>query len=181
MKRKIKLIAIITIILGWIPNLNAQDNNFLIEDGDIIWQKIYETNKPFEKISSFIKESGIIKSIELSENSKLTGEFSTLGADFKGAGFSEMSTPIYIARNYFSGFVIVEYKYKRYRVTIKNINLTQKYNDGLSAQGEVSALNTYAIKKNSTIKKMFLGSASQILDFTFSKLFEINESKNSNW
>lgn len=37
-----------------------------------------------------------------------------------------MSTPIYVASNSANAFIEIEFKKNRYRVTIKNIKLTQK-------------------------------------------------------
>jgi hypothetical protein len=38
-----------------------------------------------------------------------------------------MSTPMYVARSFFDGFAVIEFKDEKYRVTLKNIMLTQQY------------------------------------------------------
>jgi hypothetical protein len=145
--------------------------NFEIEDKEIIWRKVIETGLTFEQLVEKIKNSGLLEKMELGDN-KLTGDIKDLSADFKGAGFSEMGTPIYVARSHFSAFTILEYKEGKYRVTLKKIILTQKYDDGLSKQGERTNLDVFALKTTKDeLKGAFKKSPSLILDYTFTDKF----------
>ena len=152
-------------------NLSETDN-FEIENGKLIWQKVYETELTNEQLKERIKNSGNFKNLELSENG-IIAEITNLSIDYKGYGSSEMSTPIYVARNSLNSFVQIEFKENRYRVTIKNIKLTQKYEDALSNQGEMTDLEVFALKKRNTeFKSSFLKKPSKIINFTFEKLTE---------
>ncbi len=136
----------------------------------------------FNQLTKKIKESGILEDIEIGEN-KILGQTKQIDADFKGAGYGEMSTPMYVARSFFDGFAIIEFKDGKYRVTLKNIMLTQQYGDGLSEEGEKTTIETFGIKKGENeMKKAFTKSPSKILDYTFTNAFTFKSSDtNDNW
>jgi hypothetical protein len=152
-------------------NLSETDN-FLIENGQVLWQKVYESDLTKEQLIEQIKSSGQFENI--SENGEnLSAEINQLSMDFKGYGISEMSTPIYVSRSYVQAFALIEFKEKRYRVTLKNIKFVQKYEDALSREGETSDIELYALKKRNTeFKSNFLNKPSKIMDFTFQKVTE---------
>jgi hypothetical protein len=150
-------------------------NNFEIEDKEIVWRKVFETELTFNQLTEKLKETGLFEKIVLAEK-KLTGDIKNIEADFKGAGFSEMGTPMYIARSHYSAFAIIEFKEGKYRVTLKKIILTQKYDDGLSKQGEKTNLDTFALKATKDeMKGAFKKSPSLILDRTFTDKFSFRE------
>lgn len=153
---------------------------FMIEDSKVIWQNIYETDLVFQDLLSEVKKKGIIKEFNQFENS-ISGEFEDVDADYKGLGYSEMLTPIYVARSYFSGTILIEFKENRYRVTLRNLILTQKYDDAISKGGEKTSLDFFALKKNKEFKKMFLKAPSEILNHTFINLFTIKKKEDDDW
>ena len=130
-----RVILLNLFILALLTNTMSQEsvNNFHVEGTDLIWQKVFETPMNFEQLYDKVIESGLLENIVKSEN-KLTGELKQIDADFKGVGYSEMRIPMYIPRSYYTGFVIIELKESKYRVTIKRIVLTQKYDDSLTKQ-----------------------------------------------
>lgn len=160
----------------------ATVNNFKIVNNEILWQKVFETTSTFDQLINKAKESGLFANIEISDN-KFIADLLPFAADFRGAGYTEMKAPIYIARNHFSGFFLCDYKEGRYRVTVKRIILTKKYNDPLSKQGEVSELEFYGIQKSKNeFRNYFKKSPSEILDFTFNKLLTFQgQEDNDEW
>jgi hypothetical protein len=151
-------------------------NNFIIDNSELVWQKVFETSMTFEELKEKIKDSGLFEKVEISDN-KLSGEIKPFSADFNGAGFSEMSAPIYIARSTLSGFIIIEYKENKYRVTLKKILLTQKYTDPLTNQGETTQLEFFGLKNNMyEMTNYFKKSPSYILDYTLTKKFDFKDS-----
>lgn len=99
-----------------------------------------------------------------------------------------MNTAMYISRSYFKSFILIELKDGRYRVTLKEMKLIQKYSVGkpgdlLSSEaGEISELKDYAVKNNnSDFRKSFKKEPSGILNFTFDKIFEVKQKKKSDW
>lgn len=181
MKRAIILLSILSFAM---LKLIAQENvtNFIPDNNKIIWQKVYETNFDKTELINLIKESGLFENYKI-EGDKILGQMLPVDADFKGAGYGEMSTPIYIARSFFDGFVIIEFKEARYRVIVKNIMLTQQYDDGLSKEGEKATIESFAIKNGKNeIKKAFSKSPSIILDYTFTNIFNFKTSEtNDQW
>ncbi|WP_128124724.1 hypothetical protein [Chryseobacterium carnipullorum] len=55
------------------------------------WQKVYETTLTQEELMALVKDSGKF-SKQSDNNENFSGSFSELMADYKGAGFSGMST-----------------------------------------------------------------------------------------
>lgn len=169
------------LVLTVIFTIKAQEtvNNFLPVDNETIWQKVYETTLNFKQITNNIKSSGLFENFEIGEN-KVTGNIKPIDADFKGAGYGEMVTPMFIARSFFAGFVIIDFKDGKYRVTLKKIVLTHKYNDTLTEQGEKSSIESWSLKKGKNeFKDTFAKTPSKILDYTFSKRFDFSEKKNN--
>ena len=179
-----KIFILMSLIFVFIDTLRGQEtvNNFSPENNKIIWQKVFETEMDFNQLTEKIKESGILDKIEIGEN-KILGQIKQIDADFKGAGYGEMSTPMYVARNFFDGFAIVEFKDGKYRVTLKNIMLTHQYNDGLSEEGEKTTIETFGVKKGKNeMKRAFTKSPSIILDYTFTNAVTFKSSDiNDNW
>ncbi len=154
-------------------NLTETDN-FTIENGKVIWQKVYETDLTNENLIGRIKTSGQFENISENEES-LTAKINQLSMDFKGYGVSEMSTPMYVSRSYVKTFVLIQFKEKRYRVTLKNIKFVQKYEDALTKEGQTTDIELYALKKRNTeFKSNFLNKPSKIMDFTFQKATDFN-------
>lgn len=157
-------------------------NNFQVENSEIIWQKVFETELTFEALTEKVKDSGILDKIEIGEN-KISGELKAIDADFKGAGFTEMGTPMYLSRSHFTGFTILEFKDGKYRLTLKKIILTQKYSDPLSKQGEKTNIEIFGLKGgNGEMTNAFKKSPSLIMNHTFLKKFDFKDSQTKkNW
>ena len=161
-------------------SLKAQEiNGFQINSGKLEWVKVYESTLAHSEILTILKENGKISNVEEGEG-KIIANISKIEADYKAFGKSEMSTPIYIARNWIEGKLIIEFKVDKYRVTLKDLLLYQKYSDTLSEMGESSALDTYAISAKG-FKNSFTKSSSEILDFTFTKELLFESNKNEDW
>lgn len=156
-------------------------NNFTVKDNEIIWQKVYDTPLSFQALTDVIKSSGLISNIQVAEN-KISGELKPIDADFKAAGYSEMLTPMYVSRSHIAGFMNIDYKEGKYRVTLNKIELTQKYSDGLSQLGEKSTLDSYGLKNSKTeFTNGFKKSPSIILNYSSDKKFHLKAEQKSDW
>ena len=178
-----KLLFILIAII--IANLcYSQDSkNFKIADGEVIWQKIYESKDNIDQIIKRLKTGGILKNIELLDNS-LTATIEDLDADYKGAGFSRGVTPMFLIANKITCSVTIDFKEGRSRITLKHMKLKNLIETPLSKIGEIEPIETYALKKKNTIfKTVFLGDPATILNHTFNKIFEKKESEkeDENW
>lgn len=159
------------------PSIDGQTqvtNNFLIEENEILWQKVYQTTMTFDQLLEKVKDSGLFEKMEFNDK-KISGDLKSLDADFKGAGFSEMSTAIYISRSHFTGFSIIDFQEGKYRVTFKKIVLSQKYDDVLTEQGEKTNIEFYGLKKGSQMRDSFKKNPSLILDYTLSSKFDFKD------
>lgn len=175
------ILFIITILCFKSYSQNLEFDNFKLNEVNLVWQKVYETELSNNEILKSFKTSGIITEIDTLENS-ITGTIKNLSLDYKGFGKSEMSTSMYITRSYFQCFVLIELKEKRYRITLKEMKLVQKYSDALSEEGEISELEDYAIKNSKKdFKKSFKKSPSGILNYTFDKVFLMKNKNKSEW
>ncbi|PZX52466.1 hypothetical protein LV84_03472 [Algoriphagus ratkowskyi] len=161
-------------------SLKAQGiNGFEINSGKLEWVNVYESTITLNEVLDILKENGKISNIEEGED-RIIASISKVEADYKGFGKSEMSTPIYIARNWIEAKLIIEFKEDKYRATLKDIFLSQIYSDPLSQMGEMSTLDSYAISSKS-FKSSFTKSSSEILDFTFTKEFYFQKDINKDW
>ncbi|WP_026934271.1 hypothetical protein [Christiangramia echinicola] len=164
--------------------INSQNNNdnFSIDEGKLIWQKVYETELNQDELLNEIKASGNFQEIE-SFGDKISANITRRELKFVEVGESNSTIPIYIASNDITGFILFEFKDNKYRVTIKNIKLVKQYKDALSDEGELTNIEDFALKnKDAELKKSFLKKPSKVIDFTFSKLTKIEKSsKDNDW
>lgn len=168
---------IVTTLLLFIScNLFSQ-TEFKMDDGSLIWQKIFDIENSPADLFNYIQSKGYFRDVSKTDSS-FTAIFEGIEPDYKGFGSSEMSTPIYIARSFVNGGVNIQCKDGRYRVTLTNLTLEQKYNDPLSKQGEKSKIESYSGKKE--IKGSFLKKPALILNYTFDKIFTFKKS-DDNW
>ena len=142
----------------------AQEKNFFIEEGAIKWQKVFQVDSVNVKdvVHNLLAE-GHFKEIESGEG-MVTCELRGLSLNYQDLGFKRMSLPIYIPNDKFSGFVTVQVKNNRYRVTVDRI-ITANPRLG---QGPLDGL---ALDKEGAFKPAFLGDPATIIDYNFDKLF----------
>ena len=152
--------------------------SFQIEDGNLIWQKVHQTDLSKNEIINQIKLSGEFDNInEIGES--VTANISRKKLDFIEMGESNSSVPIYIVNSDINAFVLFEFKDDKYRVTVKKIILVQKSKDAFSEEGEMTNIESFALKSdNSEIKNSFTKKPAQIIDYTLSKLTKIDKADN---
>jgi hypothetical protein len=174
-----KLILFIFLFLAAKGLLAQETNGFQITSGKLEWVNVYESTLDQSEILALLKENGKISNVEESEG-RIIADISKIEADYQGFGRSEISTPIYVARNWIEGKLIIEFKENKYRTTLKDLFLYQKYTDPLSQMGEGSTLDSYAISSKG-FKTSFTKSSSEILDFTFTKELFFERGYNEDW
>ena len=158
---------IVTLILFLFPVIaSAQDEAlFSIDGNSLVWRKVYKSESQIDARSIVynLRLTGLFKEIML-DDGLVTCEMDGLSMQYKEIGYKRMSLPIYVANDTFSGFVSVEIKPNRYRVTVARI-LT--HNDKLG----VNHLEDLATKDDGGFKSDFLQPAGRIIAFTFDKVF----------
>lgn len=180
--KKLNFLLGVTLLLTLSLRAQESTNNFSLENNKVIWQRVFETDMEFGTLVERIRESGVLLNFTIGDN-KVMGDFKPIEADYVGAGYSEMTTPMYIARSFFKGYAVIEFKDEKYRVTLKNIMLAQKYDDGISDEGEKSTLESWAVKRRkSEFKRAFSKSPSKILNYTFTETYTfIPSTNNDSW
>lgn len=166
----------------------GQAENFIINNSQVQWQKVYETAKPFDEVKMLFKEKNNIVIIEQTENS-VSGEIKNLTMNYKKAGFTYMGTPIILNEtNKYSGFFKIDFKDGRYRATVRNLtsegmNMTL-YGGGLGLGSNLNTtLEQLTLNNKGEMRKNFPKVNGKIIDTTFTILFDLNniEEKNDNW
>lgn len=164
----------------------GQVDNFSIDNGNISWQNIYESNTD---VISTLKQNPKLKIAEESEN-QIIGYVEDFLMDYKGAGYTRMSAPAYMNENYrFSFDYKIDIKDGRYRVSIINIRskgLSMNLYFGGLGMGDngQSTLEAYALKSNKTeFVNTFKKNVSKIMNYSFLNLFDVSKYsvKNDNW
>lgn len=127
--------------------------NFLSEDGELVWQAIYDTI------------------IESETDNTITGTIKPFDVSYKKQGKSSMQIPLYVRDSSFTGFVLIEIKDNRYRVTIRDLKAVYSFTNGLVHKGDEFKLKDFAISSKGILKKSFLKSAAPLLNYDFTNMF----------
>lgn len=175
MKRLIiTLVSIFTCISAYCQS------NLFVEDGTLVWQKVYEESRTVEEIVKMLEDSQKVTYIQstkdLGEAEKAQGLEGTVscsmlytGFDYEEAGFKRGGTPIYIVGNNFSAHVYIQVKEDRYRVTVINFTLSVSIDTPLADIGDQSPLEVYAVK-NGALTRTAIKYLEPILDKQLDKL-----------
>jgi hypothetical protein len=144
----------------------GQEHNFQVEDLNLTWVKVFEQPDSVFSLSKL----AVALTDQRIEGDIIYGSFKSL-ADWKAAGYTEMTTPIYVARKMILAEVMIELRPGRYRVTVKNIRLEQLYDDSLTEAHEIEFLQSYAVNRSGEFKPAFLKQPAEIYQGTFERLF----------
>ena len=159
-------------------------NNFSVNDREVVWQKVFDTDCTFDEVKTILMESGKLEIKHVGEN-KILADLKPVRALYRELGYGRLTTTIYLIEGYFRAFAVIEYKENRYRVTLKKISVntyTETVNDGEVITDSWNLLSTYCLKnRKESYKSGFKNEDSKILDHTFNKSFKIKKSTEDNW
>lgn len=148
--------------------------NFSVTDtGNIIWQKIYDTEMSYDDIITTIINSGSFTDI-VETDSAITLRLPRTAVDFKSMGYARGNVPLYVSGTDFSCFVTIQVKDGRYRVTVENIVLIEATSGGLFIEGHEDPLEMFAVKKGA-FAKHFETAPSAIYDQFLSDKFSFKK------
>lgn len=157
------------------------NNNFLIENSKLIWQKVFENQMSFESLVTKIKAAGVLENIEVSD-SRIIGDLRRLPIDFRSAGYKSSNVSMIILASDLLGYVVIDIKESKYRVTIRNIKYIQKQNDPLGKQDKRTDMEVMAIKNGSFKKSFFSFHQAELIDYSFCNALSFNlVDSNDNW
>ena len=166
----------------------GQMENFVVNDGQVQGQKVYETTKTFDEIQKAVKNKNNVKITEQTENT-IIGEFTDVIMNYKKAGFGYLMTPIVLNEtNKYNGFFKLDYKDGKYRVTIRNVksegmSMTM-FGGGIGLGSDLdTTLEMMVLNKKGEVRKGFAKVAGKIIDVTFIDLMDFNKTEinNDSW
>jgi|GEM_PF-1639943 len=153
--------------------------NFLSEDGELVWQAVYDTDMSVEDVKKNLIQKGVLI-IESETDNTITGTLKPFDVSYKKQGKSSMQIQLYVRDCSFTGFVLIELKDKRYRITIRDIKAVYSFTNGLAHKGDEFNVKDYAVSSKGIFKKSFLKSAAPLLNYDFTTMFTINN-LNEDW
>tara|TARA_R110001632_G_scaffold137804_2_gene253430 strand:- start:18634 stop:19158 length:525 start_codon:yes stop_codon:yes gene_type:complete len=126
--KKILLLLLLTSASVYSQKYVDSIYNFKIEEGNIIWQKVFKSDvKELQK--TFIKKTITNIKLENLQEIDQTISFNVVDdmIDFKKYGGKTMTTSFHVLgpKNY---LVVIDFKEKKYRVTIKQISIDLRSN-----------------------------------------------------
>jgi hypothetical protein len=151
--------------------------NFISKSGSVYWTHRFEKKLSFLDLLYSVKRSNNLIGIDTFKNTIL-GQSIESFMDYRGAGYTAMTTPIFLSNSSYKSSVLIENYDSFYVVTIKKIifinqNDTKQVSQLLgSSQGETSPLEGYAIKKTGKFRTNFSKSSAEIIDYNFIKLYD---------
>ncbi len=170
------------IILLISVNCFCQENvdslgDFIAKNGSVYWYHKFKKSLSFENLLNSVKRANTLIGIDTFKNT-IIGQSIESFMDYRGAGYTAMTTPIFLSNSSYKSSVSIENYDSFYVVTIKKIifinqNDTKQISHLLgSAQGETSPLEDYAIKRTGKFRSNFPKPAGKIIDYTLTKLYD---------
>ena len=166
-----RIVILLASVLASVTMMQAQ--NFNAEDGKIYWQKVYEKNID---IVSSLTNAGIFTDITTT-NGIVSARMKQTAIDLNGR--SAMNVPILIRDGNLTCFVRIQSKEGRYRVTVEQFKIHNKYEENNETGTELEFW--YIKKQDSTLKPNFIKTAAPVLDDMLSDLFEFSNKLDDEW
>jgi len=174
------ILWLVIFILSTIQTFSqAEDQNFILSDSKIIWQKVYKTNKSKDELIKYFKESEIFSLFKV-ENNQIIAQLKPHHTDPKKTGVA--GVPPLINKTDFIGLVVIDFKEKEkmYRVTFSNINIVGK--GELLSKGEKQTFEENFLRKGvSAYRPFFLVKPCKIYNTTFTEIFTIKSKTKVSW
>lgn len=170
-----KRLILLTILLIATTLTYAQTYNFHTDGNKVYWQKIFESNTD---ILALLTNSGKFDDIK-----EIDGVISCrlIPQQVELHGRSRGSMPGYLTLCNITAFVRIQKKEDRYRVTVNEITFITNTTTNLIHHGEYINIERYALKRDGTLKPMFLEPGAQVLNKMFTVLFTQQNTLDNNW
>lgn len=154
--------------------------NFKIQNGNVVWQYVYNTNKTAKDVVSYFSQFGIFD-INHTNDSTIIGKVRDRPIDAKSYGFSTGLTPMYLIVCKYSGNVIINIKDKKYRITLTGVSFD--YFSVIVSNTLTTTLDEVAYNFNRNKFKSSFDDAAEILSTIWydTYLVKNNIDKDTNW
>lgn len=158
--------------------ISTFSQSMALENGSIIWQKIYSSNKSIDEMHNLILKSGNFSDIKKT-GSQITANINQFLLNRK---LSKSSGSLYMYTDDITGFVLIEFKEKRYRITVKNLTFISNteihaLGDGVGAR---TSLESYALNGKGEYRKAYLKRDEGVIDANLNQLFDL-QIRDNDW
>lgn len=169
---------IIAIILITTFSLKAQDH-FVLEEGKVSWQKVYETKKSKEDIIAHFKSSGLFKLFRV-EDGKIIAILRPQSIDKDDKKIAGTLPPALVVKASFAGTVIIGLKEDKYRVIYQDILLVGS--GELIKKGEKQPFEKHYVNKDGkSFRISFNKKPKTIYNLAFNDVFQMEVVKSDDW
>jgi hypothetical protein len=154
-------------------------DNFILKDSEVVWQKVYSTTLPFNKIVKSFKEAGILQPVEVYDN-KIIGEVKQFQCLYEELDNINLFASSYTTNNLIAFFVF-EYQDGKYRVTIKKMKMIKKTDENENPNYLKPIEDEILKNKRTQFRDVFYKNFAEVLNYTLTKMFEVKEIKEEKW
>jgi len=153
--------------------VRAQDpDTFILRDGDIIWQKVYQTDMDSTAVVGYLQASGQLKDFTNTPGG-LVCSIIPRQMDYRGAGFRYIQVVAVVLDNEMEGTALIQFKDGRYRVTVNHIRFVSE----LPMFPDLTMADF--IDRKGIQKVFYSKNTAAILDYELNSIFEISETEDS--
>ena len=169
---------IITIAFITTLNLSAQDN-FVLNEGKVTWQKVYETKKSKEEIIAHFKSSGLFKLFRV-EDGQIIATLRPQSIDKEDKEIAGTLPPPLVVKAKYAGTVIIGLKDDKYRVSYKEILIVGS--GEVIKKGEKQAFEKHYVNKDGKAFRVSFNKKPQtIYNAAFDQTFRMEVAKSDDW
>jgi hypothetical protein len=123
--------------------------NFKLADQEIIYQKIFvQEAVTTDSLKKFYESLPYVSNVRI-DGDKVAFDLNEITVDYKKFQFTQVGTPSIIQTGKYSGAVDIGVKDGKYRITLRNIQLTGDI--GYKKITQKDRLTSYACKNNGTV------------------------------
>ncbi len=158
--------------------LHAQEEELQymkVDGNNITWQKVYASVLTVEQMKEKFMELDIFESIDSEKDVRIAGTSRVIENDYLSNGLSEKTAEKYLVERDTYGTLIVDFDEGKYRVTLKNIQLKQRFDTRKTPRGSNARLMEYAYdgKKMRWNPDFVANGSAKVINQTLIEAFDI--------
>lgn len=163
MKRMVILLSILICSSAYAQHFNFD------KYGNLIWQSVYETKMSSQDIHKALCKSTYLCNVEKLDSTFYMASLRVSEVDYEAAGYKKMNLPLYLINSHIGpADVIIEYKPGKYKITLKNIDLTP------ISSFDYGSLHDMAVAEDGYFTDMFTKYAGNIYHYYFTVWLDLN-------
>lgn len=149
--------------------------NFYVEGNNISWSKTFATILTEDQMREKVAEMMLFESKDIDKDDKVIGTCKPVAHNYVKAGYSEKSAESYVVEKDSYGTLKIEFQEGKYRVTLSDIQLKQRFATKKVARGENTRLMEFAYdaKKGEWDPKFIESGSAKIINETYLSKFDI--------